>query len=303
MSDVQLVLDCSARQPLRQAAPKRANGRVATLKRMREEIQRLRERDAEMTGAAREREEQLRLAGQVQSDLLPGATFDASPLSVHTLYLPADHISGDIYDVQRLDEDHFSFSIGDASGHGLPAALLTFLIRNSFRGREMVHGSCRIIEPAELLRRLNEELLSTGLSHCQFITGLHAIFDRTSHQIRWARGGSPYPILLRPGERPRQIRSGGSLMGVLVDQTFETVTHQLEPGDTLLFYTDGLEALLLDRHLCCGESAILRSGWLEEIAVNGPEAALADIRERIESGEYPAHGLDDDITAMAIRMN
>jgi sigma-B regulation protein RsbU (phosphoserine phosphatase) len=272
------------------------------LQEMRDQLDLLRRRDEKLMASARERDEQLRLASQIQMDLLPEALVDAEPLCVSTLYLPADHISGDIYDVTRVDEDRFSFSIADATGHGVPAALLTILIKRSFRTKEIVNGSYRIIEPDELLSRLNEEMLCTSFSACQFITGLHGIFDRATHEFRWARGGSPYPILLRPGELPRQLRSEGGLIGAVKDQYFEVATQRLEPGDTLLLYTDGLEALLLGRESICSDGAILESSWLDQVAVDGPDAALASIREQaagMADNEWPC----DDISVVAIRMS
>src|SRR5439155_13798690 len=134
------------------------------------------------TGDSLWRDEQLRLASQIQMDLLPEPLVDAGPLSVSTLYIPAEYISGDIYDVTRVDEERFAFSIADGTGHGVPAALLTILIKQSLRSKEIVNGSYRIIEPDELLSRRNDELLATHLSECQFITAVHALFDRTSRE-------------------------------------------------------------------------------------------------------------------------
>lgn len=271
------------------------------LRSMREELRRLRRRDEQLTLDAREREQQLRLASQIQQDLLPEPLTDAGPLRVSTLYLPADHVSGDIYDIARLDETHFSFSLADATGHGMPAALLTILIKNSFRGKEIVGDTYRIIEPDEVLNRLNQELLQTSLSQCQFITGLHAVFDSASHELRFARGGSPYPVLLRPGEAPRQIRTAGGLMGVFENQTFEVGRIRLEPGDTLLFYTDGLEALLLGPQASCTDAAILRSDWLDRVRIDGPDAALEHLRT-LAATRSDADWIHDDITAIALRL-
>ena len=117
------------------------------MRKMREEIAELR-RDRPARGTIHtDIDEQIRLAGQIQNDLLPEPIADASPLSISTLYLPADFVSGDTYDISRLDEDRFGFSLADATGHGLPAALLAILVKNSLRGKEIVNGSYRIIEP------------------------------------------------------------------------------------------------------------------------------------------------------------
>jgi len=272
------------------------------LKKMRDELVRLRERDAKLTSGVQEINAQLQLASQVQHDLLPDSSVICDPLSIHTLFLPADHISGDIYDISRLDEDRYGFSIADATGHGLPAALLTIMIKNSFKGKEIVNGYYRIIDPDELLRRLNRDLLDTNLTQCQFITALHAIFDRRQNQICWARGGIPYPILIRPGETPRQMLSKGGLIGAFENNAFEIATHDFESGDTLLFFTDGLEALLMGKEVNYGTESILHSPWISQLSIDGPEAALAEIKERashIPDEDWPK----DDITVIILKMN
>ena len=275
------------------------------LRRMREELNRMRDNLRDGRGPQphgwTDLDEQIRLAGQIQYDLLPEPLAGAAPLAIEALYLPADFVSGDTYDIHRLDEERFGFSLADATGHGLPAALLAILVKNSLRGKEIYNGSYRIIEPDELLSRLNQDLLATNLRQCHFITALHAIFDRTNHELRWARGGIPYPILFRPGQPPRQIRSAGSLVGAFENQMFEVVRLTLQPGDVMLLFTDGLEALLLGRSDQGGDDAILRTDWVRQFADLGPQAALQQIRE-LAGRRDPAEWSRDDITALTISM-
>lgn len=271
------------------------------LSRIRDELARLRREYTDLLCGAKQFRDQIELACQIQSDLLPEPLGDTGPLSVSTLFVPADRVSGDIYDISRLDENQLSFTIADATGHGLPAALLTILIRNSLRGKQIVDGSYRIIEPDELLTKLNNELLHTNLSQCQFITALHAVYDRRNSQMRWARGGVPYPILLRAGEPPRALPSEGGLLGGFANQSFEVVAHKLRHGDTLLFYTDGLEELLAGRGNGPAKARLLESAWLKQLATDGPEAALAWVQE--QATNLPAtEWRKDDITAIAIKL-
>lgn len=275
---------CDIRDPLRQ---------------MHDELRRLR-RQTDTSAAVRHLDEQLRLAGQVQNDLLPDPLSDTAPLTISTLYLPADYISGDIYNLARLDEDRFAFSIADVTGHGLPAALLTFLIKSSMRGKEIFNGSYRIVDPDELLGRMNEDLINAHLSQCQFVTALHAVFDRATRMIRWARAGSPYPLLVRPGEPPRLIHSEGGLLGA-IPQTFQTVEHVMRPGDTLLFYTDGVEALLFGRGAIT-PTALNETAWAQIIAREGVGPALSALRQTLTEC-LPDDWPEDDITVIAVEMN
>jgi len=267
------------------------------MRRMQEELVQLKRRDAELTLNAEHYARQLKLAGQIQRGLLPPIPVDTSPLTISTLYLPANDVSGDIYDISQTNDQIFSFSLADATGHGLPTALLTLFVRDIFHGTRCFDENNQPIGPDLLLARLNAELNDTDLTQCQFITAVHAIFDRCAHTIRWARGGTPYPILIRPGQPPRQLQSEGTLIGAYLENEFEIATHHFAQGDTMLFYTDGLEALLMGK---TGTDGIVRSDWINEMTTDGIDAAFETIRQHaINRDNWNV----DDITVIALTMN
>jgi serine phosphatase RsbU (regulator of sigma subunit) len=272
------------------------------LRKMREELDQLKRGGAVPEPSPRVLDEQIRLATQIQDDLLPVPMADTVPLSITSLYVPADFVSGDTYDVARLDARHFSFSIADATGHGLPAAMLALTVRHALRGKQAVDGASRIVEPEEVLTRLNAELCASNLRQCQFVTALHAVFDRHSAKMRWARGGVPYPILIRPGRRPCLLRTEGGLLGAVEHMSFETAEHTMEAGDLLLFYTDGLESLLLDRRTPRGGDALLDTDWMKCLADEGAEQAFERART-LAAEKHLDPWLRDDITALAIAMH
>ena len=188
-------------------------------------------------------DDQLRQAGSLQRSLQsPPPAIDG--LDVHTLYRPAGAISGDLYDVVRLDETHVSLALADATGHDLAAGLLSVFIKRSLQGKEHRDGGYRLLDPDEVLARANRDLLAVRLEECQFVTAVYAVYNEQTHVIRWARGGGPYPILMRRNQPPRLLISEGTLLGAVPNPTFEVVEHQLEPGDTLILHTDGLEDLV-----------------------------------------------------------
>ncbi len=273
----------------------------APLRRMQQELAHLRRRDAELTAGARHFDEQLEMASQLQADLLPSRLEDTGPLSVSVLFLPADRVSGDLYDVSWVDEDRLSVSVADATGHGMSAALLTIFVKNALRGHEVVGHRDHLIEPDELLARLNRELIRSNLSQCQFVTGLRAIFDVATCRIRWARGGVPYPILFRSGCRPRYVASKGGLIGVVEEQAFDLAEHQFEHGDTLLFYTDGLEALFRGRSSGGQPFSLIETEWVRRFVLAGPEIALAEARQRALTLS-DSQWAKDDLTAIALSL-
>jgi sigma-B regulation protein RsbU (phosphoserine phosphatase) len=244
-------------------------------------------------------EQQLWLASQVQRDLLPDPMPRSTTAAFHGLFLPADRVSGDIYDVVRLDEDTLGVSIADATGHGIPAALLTVFIKRGFRGKTIENGSYRILEPDEVLHAMNRDLLDTRLSHCQFVTAAHAVYNERTRTVRFARGGLPYPVWVRPGCEPRLLRSTGVLLGAVEKPPLDIVEMTLEPGDRLFFYTDGLEALLCGRRPGEDPFDLSITPWFRALPDRPTEQALEDvaaIRRSVSPDAWPV----DDITLVTV---
>ena len=271
------------------------------LEQLRTEVRELREREQAHSASAGHFGEQLRLASQIQRDLLPDPLPRVGGARLHTIYRPADHVSGDIYDVLRLDESHVGLSIADATGHGMPAALLTMFIKRSMRGKETYSGAYRLLPESEVLEVLNQELLEADLSQCHFVTALYATYDEETRELCWARGGAPYPILVRPGLGPQQLHSDGMLLGVAAEPEFERARLTLEPGDVVVFHTDGLDAMLLDRPRCNSYDDISDTPWFKGLRSEHITDHLDRIRQRLDTsspGDWPA----DDVTVLALEI-
>ncbi|MFH1747883.1 MAG: SpoIIE family protein phosphatase [Planctomycetota bacterium] len=187
---------------------------------------------------------QLHLASQVQREFIPHKLPTFPGISFSTLFRPLDYVSGDIYDIHRLDESHIAIALADATGHGIPAALLTVFIKRALRGKEIHNGNYRLLQPDEVLHNLNEELLETNLSECQFVAVTYALLNTRTHELRLARGGAPYPILRRANGQLELLQPAGGIVGVLPETQFDVVNLQLEPGDDLVIYSDGVERVI-----------------------------------------------------------
>ncbi|MBN1341459.1 MAG: SpoIIE family protein phosphatase [Phycisphaerae bacterium] len=270
----------------------------AALRHIKQEAAEMLARSQQMASEAQHLDEQLRLASQVQRDFLPHHAPVCDGVRFVTLYRPADYVSGDIYDIARLDETHLGISVADVTGHGVPAALLTLFVKRAWRAKEISEKSYRIIPPDEMLYRLNHELLEADLEQCQFVTACCAVYDQTQRVITWARGGLPYPILIRAGRPPTQIRSAGELVGAFDHAHFELRRENLEPGDALIFFTDGLEALLLggsDRRC----DRIEETEWFTNLGQGPIEDHFDQINrelDRMANKRWPR----DDVTMVAI---
>lgn len=185
---------------------------------------------------------QLRLAGQAQREFMPARFPEVPGLSFFCVSRPVEYVSGDFYEVQRLDDSHIGIAVADATGHGIPAALLTVLVKRAMRGRSPAND--RILTPAEVLSQLNAEILEANLTQCRFVAASYALYNTRTRELSIARGGAPYPLLRRADGSVEQLRSEGGIVGVLADMTFECIERRLEFGDEVVFHTDGIETLI-----------------------------------------------------------
>ncbi len=188
--------------------------------------------------------EQLRLAGLVQRDFLPSHLPNCNEAQWAVTFMPAEWVSGDIYDVARIDEQHIGFYLADAVGHSMPAALLTIFIKQSLAMRETTGNTYRIFAPAEVMKNLNCKMVGQKLSGYQFATCCYCLLNIRTRQLTFARAGHPYLILFHPGQNPQQLQTRGALLGIFENAEFIQQTVQLQAGDRLLLYSDGAESLI-----------------------------------------------------------
>ncbi|MHC4580940.1 MAG: PP2C family protein-serine/threonine phosphatase [Planctomycetota bacterium] len=188
--------------------------------------------------------DQLHLAGLVQQDFLPKKLPDSEKTRWARVFLPAEWVSGDIYDAARVDERNIGFYVADVVGHGMPAALLTIFLKQALVMRETVGDSYRVFSPAEVVKNLNLRMTAQKLSGYQFATCCYCLLDVETLQLTYARAGHPYPVLIRPGEPPKQLEVRGSLLGIFEQADYAQEVVQLQGGDKVLLYSDGVEPFI-----------------------------------------------------------
>jgi len=205
------------------------------------ELDRLQTLGATLNEHFLEVDQEMRLASRLQRDFLPREMPRVGPVRFAALYRPASWVSGDIYDVFRIDDRHLAFYLADAVGHGIAAGLLTMFVKYALL-RQRVGDHAEIARvPAENIRTLNETLLAQQLQNCQFVTACYCVLDTETLTLSVSRGGHPYPIHVHRDGTLAEIESTGALLGVFPDQEFGTATVQLAPGDKVLLFSDGVE--------------------------------------------------------------
>jgi serine phosphatase RsbU (regulator of sigma subunit) len=191
----------------------------------------------------RELGDQLLEAASLQGELAKASTA-LRGAELHVFHRAESVVGGDFLDVVRLDERRVAITVADVCGHGLAAGLFAAYLQRGLREAIRSPTTRSAPTPDGVLRRLNADVLSVDLSDCRFATVVHAIFDEQQRRLRWARAGAPEPLLVRQGTPPCPLPSRGPLLGVCVEPDFEVQETVLDPGDTVLFYTDGLYTIL-----------------------------------------------------------
>ena len=187
----------------------------------------------------REVEEGNRLTLRLQRAIMPVAPtlIDAMGLQIATRYRPAEKghlVGGDWYDAVVLPNGRILLVVGDVAGHGIDAATEMVALRNALRGLAATGAT-----PSQMLNWLGTVAhhLSGNVVTATVICG---IYDPEDRVFRWSRAGHPPPLLVRDGATVVPPMPDGILLGALGEARYEEQTLQLQPGDRLLMYTDGL---------------------------------------------------------------
>src|SRR6266566_3780373 len=194
--------------------------------------------NARLYEEARENERRLRsdldTAREIQRQLLPTGAREVPGLDLAAGYVPARELGGDFYDFLPYGQGRLGFALGDVSGKGAAAALYGSLAIGTVR-EIVVNRAC---DPACMLALLNQRLHAARLDS-RFIAMLFAIYDAPTRRLTLSNAGGPYPLLVRKGQ-VQAIRLEGVPLGLIPDTQYDETTIDLEPGDVVLFASDGI---------------------------------------------------------------
>jgi sigma-B regulation protein RsbU (phosphoserine phosphatase) len=188
---------------------------------------------------------ELQIAQEVQSTLFPISPAFLGGLEMHALNIPASTVGGDYYDFIFGSHSGLCLALGDISGKGISAALLMASLHSAVRAfslgeedPELGHDHTQP-SPAFLLKLLNRHLYLSTQS-ARYATLFLAFYDVKTHKLTYSNGGHLPPLLLSADGTVRRLDCGGSVVGLLEDLEYEEGTVQLESGDLLIAFTDGL---------------------------------------------------------------
>lgn len=229
-----------------------------------------------------ETDRELQLASRLQRDFLPQETLEAGPLQFTTMFRPCTWVSGDIFDIFRLDETHWGFYLADAVGHGVAAGLLAMYIKHAIRPKRTYEGGYELHSPSKVLGHLNDVLASHDLSDSQFITGWYGIINIETLVLNYAVAGHPPALHIDPEGHIQELHGDGCLLGLTRGMVFSDETITLGPGHRILVYSDGLEPTFIAKRPPLPQMPIFEEG-ISELLRQPASDFLVRLSERLDT--------------------
>ncbi|MHB1558013.1 MAG: PP2C family protein-serine/threonine phosphatase [Isosphaeraceae bacterium] len=227
---------------------------------------------------------ELELARKVQLAMMPRPPKPRGVLRLAVRYTPANQLGGDVYDIYRLDNNRLGILVADVSGHGVNSAMLSGMVKAL-----AAPLSIAVLEPGELLAGLDvstEQYFPEGY----FCTGFYLIADEETGLIRYAGVGHPPAIVVGPNG-PRTLQSNPGMLGIgMVDGTAGG-SDRLQPGESLVIYTDGLTDAMDPADVLFGEERL--KTLLQTHHGADPTEILNQVDEALNRHTSPGRPADD----------
>jgi PAS domain S-box-containing protein len=205
-------------------------------KRVAERTEQLKIAMAKQQEEAQERErieQELRIARLIQQTLLPKSLPELDGYQIAVYYQPAREVGGDFYDSLELPDGRLGLIVGDVSGKGVPAAIVMAITRT------MLRAAYRLGSPAEILEQANN-ILYPEIPPNMFVTCLVALLNSRAGRLHYANAGHNPPYLRHADGVSEELRATGMPLGLMPNMSYEQKEITLEPGESVLFYSDGL---------------------------------------------------------------
>ena len=276
---------------------KRIEGEVRQLnkdleKRVAERTEQLKNAMAKQQQGAQERErieQELRVARMIQHTLLPKTLPELEGHQLEVYYQPAREVGGDFYDFLRLPDGRLGLIVGDVSGKGVPAAIVMAITRT------MLRSAYHLGSPGRILQQVNDDILP-DIPPNVFVTCLAALLDSTTGRLQYANAGHDLPYV-RHASGVSRLQASGMPLGLMPDMTYEEKEIILEPGESILLFSDGLAEAHSPHREMFGFPRIEKFVGAHPEAATLIDSLLADL-QRFTGEQWEQ---EDDITLLTLQ--
>jgi serine phosphatase RsbU (regulator of sigma subunit) len=258
------------------------------------EIEAQRRAAAERLEAERRNAQELEIAKKVQARLFPQTLPTLKTLEYAGACIQAREVGGDYYDFLNLGRERFGLVIGDTSGKGMGAALLMANLQANLRSQ----SAMAMEHPERFLQSVNQ-LFCENTADSAYATLFFAEYDDTARRLRYANCGHYSPILLRENGALERLESTCTVLGLFREWPCAIEECQLNPGDVLALYTDGVTESFSESEEEFGEERLIDA--LRKHRHQSPHDIIASIVEQLRG--FSPHEQHDDITLIVAKCN
>ncbi len=232
------------------------------------------------------------LAKKIQLSTLPGMLPVLPGMDIQAAYIPMESIGGDFYDFHVVDDQRVGVLIADVTGHGVPAALIASMLKIVFYIlKDFSHL------PDQLLTRMNTIL--TGNIQNQFATAGYVFIDRAAMKLYYSRcGHEPLIIFGKKKGTIRELTPEGRLIGFTRDNKCSLIEAEIEPGDRILLYTDGIIEACDVNHRMFGHDSMYRV--IRETGGLSAAGMLKNLTGQVQDWHGVDEQFEDDMTLVVI---
>jgi len=179
-------------------------------------------------------QEEMRLANNIQVNLLPKSNPQIPGYQIAGKSIPAKDVGGDYYDFIPVENENMAFCLGDISGKGIPAALLMANLQASLRGQTLMDIPCKNCVA------FTNNLLYNSTDINKFATLFYGILNSSQHKITFCNAGHNEPILISSNGNIERLKDGGMIVGVMPEMTYEEKTIEFPEDTVLIIFSDGI---------------------------------------------------------------
>ena len=184
-------------------------------------------------------ERELAIAREIQVGLLPQSIPKLRGYEIASVFEPCYTVGGDYFDFLPISEESLAVAIGDVSGKSTPAALLMASLQASLRAL----FSVEVTEPPVTIQRLNQLLCDSQSQTSKYVTFFYGILKHGTGDLTYVNAGHCYPLVLKTDGEVHKLDVGGTVLGFFRDAVYRRGSYNVEPGDVMILYTDGVSEL------------------------------------------------------------
>jgi serine phosphatase RsbU (regulator of sigma subunit)/DNA-binding transcriptional regulator YhcF (GntR family) len=239
----------------------------------------------------RDERQESEYALDIQRGLLPREIPQVPGLTIAGAWQPAKMVGGDYYDVFKLSESQLALVVADISGKGMPAALLMSNLQATAKAYATSESS-----PKGLCDKVNRAICDS-IASGKFITLFYAVLDAVGRRLTYTNAGHNPPLVGGHDRTCRKLETGGTVLGMFADASYEQASIDLLPGDRLVMFTDGITEAADSKGQEFGEERLI--ALLSEYPA---AAAASDLRDAIMQGvtEFCRGDFADDATLLTV---